>query len=136
MVVWFQAIKKKITFKYKPDTAVQDNTYIAPKVILPLEQKIKPQYIPREQPVLRADTRTEQQRKLDQDYAESVLNPSIGTQIIEGVQKPLRWLSDPVKGVGDIVSAIAPKSALAKDLPNTNEDIFEHRKKTIKSSYF
>ena len=43
----------------------------------------------------------------------------------------MRWLSDPVKGVGDIVSAIAPKSALAKNLPNTNEDSFEYRRKQL-----
>ena len=55
--------KKKITFKYKPYTAVQDNTYVEPKVILPLEKRKKKQFIPRELPVLRADTRTEQQRK-------------------------------------------------------------------------
>lgn len=119
--------KKKIMFEPKPYTAVQDNTYVAPKVIVPLEQKKKQ----REQPVLKADTRTEQQRKIDQDYAESVLNPSISTQIGEVFQKPLRWLADPVKGVGDIVSAIAPNSTLAKDLPNTNEDVFEHRKKQL-----
>ncbi len=123
--------KKKITFEHKPYTAVQDNTYVAPKVIVPLEQKTQPQFTPREQPVLKADTRTEQQRKIAQEYTESVLNPSISRQIGEAFQKPLRWLADPIKGAGDIVSAIAPKSALAKDLPNTNEDIFEHRKKQL-----
>ena len=123
--------KKKITFEHKPYTAVQDNTYVAPKVISPLEQKKKQQFISREQPVLKADTRTEQQRKIAQEYTESVLNPSISRQIGEAFQKPLRWLADPIKGVGDIVSAIAPKSALAKDLPNTNEDVFEYRKKQL-----
>ena len=44
--------KKKITFEHKPYTAVQDNTYVAPKVISPLEQKKKQQFISREQPVL------------------------------------------------------------------------------------
>lgn len=123
--------KKKITFEYKPsiknlikpNTAVQDDTYVAPKVPTPLKQ--------REQPVFKADTRTEQQRKIAQEYTESVLNPSIRTQIGEALQKPLRWLADPVKGVGDIVSAIAPNSALAKNLPNTNEDVFEYRKKQL-----
>jgi hypothetical protein len=123
--------KKKITFEYKPssknlikpDTAVRDKTYLAPKVTTPLKQ--------REQPVLKADTRTEQQRKIAQEYTESVLNPSIRTQIGEALQKPLRWLADPVKGVGDIVSAIAPNSALAKNLPNTNEDVIEYRKKQL-----
>ena len=123
--------QKNITSEYKPYTAVQDNTYVAPKVIRPLEQKEKQQFISREQPVLKADTRTEQQRKIAQEYTESVLNPSILTQIGEGFQKPLRWLADPVKGVGDIVSAIAPNSTLAKDLPNTNEDVFEYRKKQL-----
>jgi len=123
--------KKKITFKYEPYTAVQDNTYVAPKVIVPLEQKKKQQFTPREQPVIKADTRTEQQRKIDQDYTESVLNPSIITQIGEAFQNPLRWLADPLKGVGDIVSAIAPNSTLAKDLPNTHEDVFEYRKKQL-----
>lgn len=123
--------EKKITFKYKPYTAVQDNTYVAPKVITSLKQKEKQQFISREQPVLKADTRTEQQRKRAQEYTESVLNPSISTQIGEALQKPLRWLADPVKGVGDIVSAIAPNSALAKNLPNTNEDVFEYRKKQL-----
>ena len=123
--------KKKITFEHKPYTAVQDNTYVAPKVISPLEQKKKQQFISREQPVLKADTRTEQQRKIAQEYTESVLNPSISRQIGEAFQKPLRWLADPIKGVGDIVSAIALKSALAKDLPNTNEDVFEYRKKQL-----
>lgn len=124
--------KKKINFEHNPYVAVQDNTYVAPKVIImPLEQKKEQQFIPREQPILKADTRTEQQRKIAQDYTESVLNPSIGTQVGETFQKPLRWLADPIKGVGDIVSAVAPKSALAKDLPNTNEDIFEYRKKQL-----
>ena len=120
--------KKKIkNFEYKPYVELQDNTYVAPKII-PLEQRKKQQ---REQPILKADTRTEQQRKIAQEYTESVLNPSISTQVGEAFQKPLRWLADPVKGVGDIVSAIAPNSALAKDLPNTNEDVFEHRKKQL-----
>ena len=123
--------KKKITFEYKPYIAVQDNTYVAPKVTTSLKQKEKQQFISREQPVLKADTRTEQQRKIAQEYTESVLNPSISTQIGEALQKPLRWLADPVKGVGDIVSAIAPNSALAKNLPNTNEDVFEYRKKQL-----
>ena len=123
--------KKKITFEYKPYIAVQDNTYVAPKVTTSLKQKEKQQFISREQPVLKADTRTEQQRKRAQEYTESVLNPSISTQIGEALQKPLRWLADPVKGVGDIVSAIAPNSALAKNLPNTNEDVFEYRKKQL-----
>lgn len=123
--------KKKITFEYKPYTAVQDNTYVAPKVIIPLEQKKKQQFIPREQPILKADTRTEQERNIAQKYTEAVLNPSISIQIGEAFQKPLRWLADPVKGVGDIVSAVAPNSALAKDLPNTNEETFEYRKKQL-----
>lgn len=127
--------KKKINFEPTPYVAVQDNTYVAPKVIIPLEQKKKQQFISRERPILKADTRTEQQRKIDQDYTEAVLNPSIATQIGEAFQKPLRWLADPIKGVGDIVStvvsAVAPKSALAKDLPNTNEDVFEYRKKQL-----
>ena len=123
--------KKKINFEYnKPYAAVQDNTtYVIRKIIVPLEQKEKQQS--REQPILKADTRTEQQRKRDQDYTESVLNPSIGRQIVETLQKPLRWLADPIKVVGDIVSSVAPKSLLAKDLPNTNEDAFEYRKKQL-----
>lgn len=123
--------KKKYTFEYNPYTAVQDNTYVVPRVVTPLEQKKKQLPILKEQPVLKADTRTDQERKIAQEYTESVLNPSISTQIGEGLQKPLRWLADPVKGIGDVVSAIAPNSALAKDLPNTNEDTFEHRKKQL-----
>lgn len=123
--------KKKITFEHKPYTEVQDNTYVVPKIIIPLEQKKKQQFIPREQPILKADTRTEQEKKIAQEYTEAFLNPSIITQIAEGFQKPLRWLADPVKGVGDIISAVAPNSALANDLPNTNEEIFEHRKKQL-----
>ena len=122
---------KKNNFKYKPYTAVQDNTYVAPKVVVPLELKKKQQFVPREQPVLKADTRTDQERKTAQKYTESVLNPSISTQIGETLQKPLRWLADPIKGVGDVVSAIAPNSPLAKDLPNTNAETFEHRKKQL-----
>lgn len=122
---------KKNNFEYKPYTAVQDNTYVAPRIVIPLEQKKKQQFVPREQPVLKADTRTDQERKIAQEYTESVLNPSISTQIGEAFQKPLRWIADPIKGVGDIVTAIAPNSALAKDLPNTNEETFEHRKKQL-----
>lgn len=122
---------KKNNFKYKPYTAVQDNTYVAPKVVMPLELKKNQQFVPREQPVLKADTRTDQERKIAQEYTESVLNPSIRTQIGESFQKPLRWTANPVKGVGDIVSAIAPNSALAKDLPNTNAETFEYRKKRL-----
>ena len=117
--------KKIITFEPKPYTVVQDNTYVAPpRVVIPSK-------LEREQPVLKADTRTDQERKIAQEYTESVLNPSIMTQIGEGFQKPLRWLADPVKAVGDIVSALAPNSLLAKDLPNTNEDVFEYRKKQL-----
>ena len=123
--------KKKITLEHRPYTAVQSSTYVAPKGTIPLKLKEKQQFNPREQPVLRADTRTEQQRKTDQEYTESVLNPSISTQIRETFQLPLRWIANPVKGVGDIVSVFAPNSALAKDLPNTNEDIFEYRKKQL-----
>lgn len=122
---------KKNNFEYKSYTAVQDNTYVAPRVVIPLEQKKKQQFVPREQPVLKADTRTDQERKIAQEYIESVLNPSIRTQIGEALQKPLRWMADPVKGVGDIVSAFAPNSPLAKDLPNTNEETFEYRKKRL-----
>lgn len=117
--------KKIITFEPKPYTTVQDNTYVAPpRVVIPSK-------LEKEQPVLKADTRTDQERKIAQEYTESVLNPSIMTQIGEGFQKPLRWLADPVKAVGDIVSALAPNSLLAKDLPNTNEDVFEYRKKQL-----
>lgn len=35
--------QKDITSEYKPYTAVQDNTYVVPKVIIPLEQKKKQQ---------------------------------------------------------------------------------------------
>lgn len=116
-------------FKYKSYTAAQDNTYVASRVVK--EQNKKQQFVPRERPVLKADTRTDQERGIAQKYTEAVLNPSISTQIGETLQKPLRWLSDPVKGVGDIVSAIAPNSSLAKDLPNTHADTFEHRKKQL-----
>lgn len=123
--------KKKITFEPKPYTAVQDNTYVAPRAVIPLKLEKKQQFDPRKQPVLKADTRTDQERKIAQKYTESVLNPPISTQIRETLQLPLRWIADPVKGVGDIVSTIAPNSALAKDLPNTNEDILEYRKKQL-----
>ena len=131
--------KKKITFEYKPYTTVQNSTYVAPKIVTPLEQKKEQQFVPREQPVLKADNRpvlkadnrTDQERKIAQEYTESVLNPSIRTQIGEALQKPLRLTANPVKGVGDIVSAIAPNSALAKDLPNTHAETFEYRKKQL-----
>lgn len=122
---------KKNNFEYKPYTAVQDNTYIAPRVVMPLELKKKQPPILKEQPVLKADIRTDQERKIAQEYTESVLNPSIRTQIGELFQKPLRWIADPVKGIGDIVSSVAPNSPLAKDLPNTNAETFEHRKKQL-----
>ena len=120
--------KKKITLERRPYTAVQSSTYVAPKVIPPLEKK---QFNPREQPVFRADTRTERERKVAQEYTESVLNS------VEKYKKPLhwiagsellRWTANPLKGVGDIVSFVAPNSALAKDLPNTDEDVLEHKK--------
>lgn len=123
--------KKKITFEPKPYTAVQDNTYVAPRAVIPLKLEKKQQFDPRKQPVLKADTRTDQERKIAQKYTESVLNPPISTQIRETLQLPLRWIADPVKGVGDIVSTLLPNSALAKDLPNTNEDILEYRKKQL-----
>ena len=122
---------KKNNFEYKSHTVVQDNTYVAPKVVMPLKLKKKQQFVPREQPVLKADTRTDRERKIAQEYTESVLNPSISTQIGETLQKPLRWIADPVKGIGDIVSAIAPNSALGKYLPNTNAETFEYRKKRL-----
>ena len=119
----------KNNFKDKSYTAIQDNTYVASRVVK--EQKKKQQFVQRELPVLKADTRTAKERKIAQEYRESVLNPSISTQIGETLQKPLRWIADPVKGIGDIVSAIAPNSALAKDLPNTHADTFEYRKKRL-----
>ena len=128
--------KVKSTFKHKPYTVAQDNTYVAPPIINPfisreqLEQKKKEQFII-ERPILKADTRTDQERKIAQEYTEAVLNPSIATQIGEGFQKPLRWLADPPKVVGDLASALAPNSLLAKDLPNTNEETFEYRKKQL-----
>lgn len=42
---------KKNNFKYKPYTAVQDNTYVTPKVVMPLKLKKKQQFDPKEQPV-------------------------------------------------------------------------------------
>lgn len=126
---------KKNNFKYKRPTTVQDNAYIAPRRFIPvdLEQMKREQLeqMKREQPVFKADTRTDQERKRAQEYTESVLNPSISTQIDEALQKPLRWIADPVKVVGDLVSSVAPNSPLAKDLPNTNEETFEYRKKQL-----
>lgn len=126
---------KKNNFKYKRPTTVQDNAYIAPRRFIPvdLEQMKREQLeqMKREQPVFKADIRTDQERKRAQEYTESVLNPSISTQIDEALQKPLRWIADPVKVVGDLVSSVAPNSPLAKDLPNTNEETFEYRKKQL-----
>jgi hypothetical protein len=110
---------------------IQDNTKINVN-IRPLKSYKKQHVVDtRPIPILKADNRTEQQRKISEEYTDAVLNPSLTTQIGEGLQKPLRWLADPVKGVGDIISTIAPKSALAKELPNTNEDVFEYRKEQL-----
>lgn len=111
-------------------TASKDNLTVN-NDIRPLETFNSNKLVQPDIPVLRADTRTDTERKIDKDYTDKVLNPSINQQIAEGLQKPLRWVADPVKGVGDIISAVAPKSALAQDLPNTSEDSFEYRKKQL-----
>lgn len=69
------------------------------------------------------------QKKSDEFYTNSVNNPSISRQIGETFGKIGRWIGNPLKAVGDITSSVAPNSTLAKNLPNTEQDIYEHRKK-------
>ena len=116
--------------KQQPYTPTQDNTYVALKIGMPLKQN-KPEQIIPDIPILKADTRTEHQRKIDQEYTDAVLNPSIGQQLIEGGQLPLRYTANPLKFAGDLVNTVAPNSNLAKDLPNTNKERFEYRKKQL-----
>jgi len=125
-----------------PDIGIPPNTSTAPSsTIQSANQNVNsnligitrediPQYNPG-QTFIGPDNRTDQERKIAQEYTESVLNPSIRTQIGEAFQKPLRWAADPVKVVGDLVSSFAPNSPLAKDLPNTNAETFEYRKKQL-----
>lgn len=78
------------------------------------------------------DNRTEKQRKIDTKYYEDVTNPSLKQQVVEATQLPLRYLANPLKITGDLAQTIAPKSALAKDLPNTSNDRYEYRKSQLK----
>lgn len=71
---------------------------------------------------IKQDDRTDKQREISQKYAKSLTDPSVGQQLIEGFQLPLRYTANPLKMAGDVVSAVAPKSAVAKTLPNTNQD--------------
>jgi hypothetical protein len=128
--------KKKLELNITPPVIQQDKTrtYHVDQAKLQYEAlQAKPKFTPKAdtRPVIKADTRTDYQRKVDQEYTDAVTNPSLTTQIGEAFQKPLRWFANPVKAVGDISSAVAPKSSLAKDLPNTNEDVFEYRKKQL-----
>lgn len=109
-------------------TTPKDNANVNNKII---DNKKSIQINPKEQAVLRADTRTEQERNIARKYADAVFNPSIGQQITEGVQLGLRYAANPLKGVGDFVNTYAPNSNIAKDLPTTNEDRFEYRKKQL-----
>ena len=113
-----------------PSSTIQSANQNVNSNLIGITREDIPQYNPG-QTFIGPDNRTDQERKIAREYTESVLNPSIRTQIGETFQKPLRWLADPVKVVGDIVSSFAPNSPLAKDLPNTNAETFEYRKKQL-----
>lgn len=85
-------------------------------------------------PSFEADTRTPEEAAVTQDYMESLTDPSFVQQLGEGFQNFLRYTANPVKLVGDVASAVAPKSAVAKTLPNTREDILEFRKRRMKAA--
>ena len=82
-------------------------------------------------PVIKQDNRSNYQKKVDGEYTDEVFNPSITTQLGEIPQKILRWANSPSKMAGDLINSIMPKSALAKELPNTNKDVFEYRKEIL-----
>ena len=102
-----------------------DNAYRPPNNLVYLQQQQK------QNAILRADTRSDEERRISQEYAYNISNPSVRQQVIEGIQKIGRWTADPLKGFGDIVGTFAPNTDLAKSLPNTNEEILEYRKKQL-----
>lgn len=77
---------------------------------------------------LKQDDRTEKQRQISQKYAQSITDPSVSQQLIEGLQLPLRYTANPLKFAGDMASTFAPGSPMAKTLPNTIQDRQETRK--------
>lgn len=106
-----------------PKTIRQDNTRVNKTIpIVDNNFVLKSQSIPKS-PELRPDTRTDMQKKIAEDYTNRVNNPSISRQIGETFGKIGRWLGSPLKAVGDITGA--------KNLPNTEQDIYEHRKKMM-----
>jgi hypothetical protein len=77
---------------------------------------------------LKQDNRTSKQREVSQKYAKSMTDPSIGQQLIEGLQLPLRYTANPLKLAGDVAATVAPNSPIAKTLPNTIKDRQDLRK--------
>ena len=111
-----------------------------PDINLQIEQKLKAneqiknyksnqlqQQLENNKTYLSSDDRTNVQRKIEQNYANEVLNPGVGQQLIEGIQNIPRYGKNPLKLVGDVVSTVAPGSNLDKDLPNTYQDRLKHR---------
>lgn len=65
------------------------------------------------------------------DYTKEIENPGLLTQTGEALQLPLRYLSNPLKLVGDLTNTFAPNSPLNSILPNTEEDRYNYRKETL-----
>jgi len=83
----------------------------------------EPKFIPPKQPEIRSDNRTVIERELSKEYTENVLNPNLKTQAGEFLQRPLRYMADPFKMIGDYSSFLNEDTSI----PTTQEDYLRSR---------
>ena len=62
---------------------------------------------------------------------EEIENPGFITQFGEALQLPLRYLANPFKLLGDITNTINPNAPINSLFPNTQQDRYNYRKKTL-----
>ena len=112
--------------------SVQDITNVknvAPPIVAEKRSKYQSEDNLPKPAVLKADYRNDEERKISQEYSDKVTNPSLSEFLIERtLQRPLRWLANPMSGIGDIISTFAPGSDLAKVFPNSSAAELEDRK--------
>lgn len=70
------------------------------------------------EPKFNSDTRSKSQVKADQLLTDRVNNPTFGDRLLEAGQAPLRYMAEPSKFVGDLVSQFNPNTTL----PTTIQD--------------
>lgn len=70
------------------------------------------------EPKFNSDTRSRSEVKADQVLTDRVNNPTFGDMLIEAGQAPLRYMAEPSKLIGDMVSQFNPNT----NLPTTIQD--------------